>query len=156
ATFHLRRPQPALVALLASGWSPVYPCHVPAKDMRTQPVGTGPFKFVEFRPNEVAKTAKNPDYWKKDRPYLDGIEWHIMPDRPTGNLTFIGGKFDIISPYGTTLPLMRDIKASVPNADCVLTSTNVSRNLIMNPGKPPFDNADLRRAVALSLDRKAF
>ena len=47
-TFHLRRPQPAFVAVLASGLSPVYPCHVPARDMRSHPIGTGPFKFVEF------------------------------------------------------------------------------------------------------------
>ena len=77
-TFHLKRPQPALLSLLASGWSPVYPCHVPPRDMRTHPIGTGPFKFVEFKPNEVVKTARNPDYWKPGRPYLDGIEWHIM------------------------------------------------------------------------------
>jgi peptide/nickel transport system substrate-binding protein len=156
ATFHLKRPQPALLALLASGWSPVYPCHVPARDMRTKPVGTGPFKFVEFRPNEVVKTAKNPDYWKPGRPYLDGIEWHIMPDRSTRNLSFIAGKFDVISPYGTTVPLLQDIKSQVPQANCVMTSTNVSRNVIMNPEKPPFDNQEVRRAVGLTLDRKAF
>ena len=51
-TFHLKRPQPAFIALLASGFSPVYPCHVPARDMRQHPIGTGPFKFVEFKPNE--------------------------------------------------------------------------------------------------------
>jgi peptide/nickel transport system substrate-binding protein len=156
ATFHLKRPQPALLALLASGWSPVYPCHVPARDMRTKPVGTGPFKFVEFKPNEVVKTAKNPDYWKPGRPYLDGIEWHIMPDRSTRNLSFIAGKFDVISPYGTTVPLLQDIKSQVPQANCVMTSTNVSRNVIMNPEKPPFDNQEVRRAVGLTLDRKAF
>src|SRR5215207_8625022 len=77
ATFHLKRPQPALVMLLASGWSPVYPCHVPPREMRTKPVGTGPFKFVEFRPNEVVKTARNPDYWKPGRPDVDGVEWQI-------------------------------------------------------------------------------
>src|SRR5437660_4514684 len=156
ATFHLKRPQPALLALLASGWSPVYPCHVPPAQLRTHPIGTGPFKFVEFKPNEVVKTARNPDYWKPGRPYLDGIEWQIMPDNATRNLAFIAGNFDIISPYGTTVPLLQDIKAQVPDANCVMTSTNVSRNLIMNPEKPPFDNPEIRRAVALSLDRKAF
>jgi peptide/nickel transport system substrate-binding protein len=156
ATFHLKRPQPYFLALLAAGWSPVYPCHVPPNTMRTHPVGTGPFKFVEFRPNEVVKTARNQDYWKKGRPYLDGIEWHIIKDIATRNLTFIAGKFDISSPYGTTVPLLNDVKAQKPDAVCVLTATNVSRNLIMNPQKPPFDNAELRRAVALSLDRKAF
>src|SRR5713226_255622 len=39
-TFHLKRPQPALLALLASGWSPVYPCHVPPAQLRTHPIGT--------------------------------------------------------------------------------------------------------------------
>ncbi len=48
ASFHLKRPQPALLALLASGLSPVYPCHVSPAQMRQQPIGTGPFKFVEF------------------------------------------------------------------------------------------------------------
>ena len=57
ATFRLKRPQPALLALLASGWSPVYPCHVPAREMRQRPIGTGPFKFVEFKPNEHIKVV---------------------------------------------------------------------------------------------------
>ena len=156
ATFHLKRPQPAFLSLLAAGWSPVYPCHVPPREMRTKPIGTGPFKFVEFRPNEVVKTERNPDYWKPGRPYVDGIEWQIMPDNATRNLAFIAGTHDIASPYGTTVPLLQDVMNQAPQAQCVLTSTNVSRNLILNPEKPPFDNADLRRAVALSLDRKAF
>ncbi len=79
-TFHLKLPQPSFLALLASGHSPVYPCHVSPREMRTKPIGTGPFKFVEFKPNETIKVTKNPDYWKKDRPYLDGIEYTIMKD----------------------------------------------------------------------------
>src|SRR5712692_10410882 len=51
-TFHLKRSQPAFIALLASGFSPVYPCHVSPRDMRSHPIGTGPFKFVEFKPHE--------------------------------------------------------------------------------------------------------
>src|SRR3984893_10432264 len=155
-TFHLKRPQPALLSLLASGWSPVYPCHVPARDMRTHPIGTGPFKFVEFKPNEVVKTARNPDYWKPGRPYLDAIEWHIIPNVATRNLTFIAGTFDISSPYGTSVPLLEEVKSQAPQAICELTATNVSRNLILNPQKPPFDKPELRQAVALSLDRQAF
>ncbi len=42
-TFHLKQPQPALLALLASGWAPIFPCHVPAREMRSRPIGTGPF-----------------------------------------------------------------------------------------------------------------
>src|SRR6516162_1239263 len=58
-SFRLKQPQPALLALLASGWAPIYPCHVPARDMRSHPIGTGPFKFVTFKPNEFIKVAKN-------------------------------------------------------------------------------------------------
>ena len=58
--FHLKRPQPAFIALLASGFSPVYPCHVSPGDMRQHPIGTGPFKFVEYKPNESIKVARNP------------------------------------------------------------------------------------------------
>ena len=65
-TFHLKQPQPALLALLASGWSPIYPCHVPAREMRQHPIGTGPFRFGEFKPNEYIKVTRNPDYWKKE------------------------------------------------------------------------------------------
>src|SRR5438552_18536540 len=41
-TFHLKRAQPAFLALLATGWTPIYPCHVSPRDMRTRPIGTGP------------------------------------------------------------------------------------------------------------------
>jgi hypothetical protein len=44
-TFRLKRPQPALLALIASGWAPIYPCHVSPRDMRSRPIGTGPFKI---------------------------------------------------------------------------------------------------------------
>ena len=60
AVFNLERPQPALLTLLASGYSPIYPCHVPPAQMRQHPIGTGPFKFVEFKPNEHIKVAKKP------------------------------------------------------------------------------------------------
>ena len=59
-TFKLKQPQPYLLTLMASGWSPIYPCHVPAREMRQHPIGTGPFKFVDFKPNEYIKVTKNP------------------------------------------------------------------------------------------------
>ena len=57
-TFHLKRPQPSFIALLASGVSPVYPCRISPRDMRSHPIGTGPFKFVEFKPNESIKLIR--------------------------------------------------------------------------------------------------
>src|SRR6201997_2495374 len=155
-TFHLRRPQPAFIALLASGFSPVYPCHVPPRDMRSHPIGTGPFKFVEFKPNEYIKLTKNPDYWKPGKPYLDGVEWTIIPNRATQSLAFVAGQFDMTFSYSLTVPLLNDAKSQLPTAICELTQDSINRNLLINREKPPFDNRDLRRAMALSLDRQAF
>src|SRR2546421_7938260 len=154
-TFVLKQPQPAFLALLASGFSPVYPCHVPAKDMRQHPIGTGPFKFVEFKPNESVKLSRNADYWKAQRPYLDGIEYTIIRNMSTAVLTFVSGKLDITF-GGLTVPLTRQVTEQAPQADCELNPTNVSRNLLINPNAKPFDNPEVRRAMALSLDRKAF
>ena len=156
ASFNLKRPQPSLLSLLASGYTPVYPCHVSPADMRTKPVGTGPFKFVEFKANESIKLARNPDYWKKGLPYLDGIEFTIIPNRSTAILGFVSGKFDMTFPTEVSIPLLKDVKSQAPNAVCVVEPNNVSTNIIVNSSNPPFDNIDVRRAMALALDRKAF
>src|ERR1044071_5073903 len=155
-TFHLKRPQPAFIALLASGYSPIYPCHVSPAQMRQHPIGTGPFKFVEFKPNEYIKVTKNPDYWKKGRPYLDGIEYTIVPNRSTAILGFIAGQFDVTWPYSVTVPLLKDVKKEAPQANCQLRTNNATTNLLVNRDQPPFDNGDLRRAMMLALDRKSF
>jgi peptide/nickel transport system substrate-binding protein len=155
-TFHLKRPQPALLTLLASGWSPVYPCHVSPREMRSHPIGTGPFKFVEFKPNEHITLARNPDYWKQERPYLDGVEYTISRNRSTVILAFIAGKFDLTFAGTVTIPLMHDIQSQMPDAICQSNPGSVNTNLIVNRDAPPFDNTDLRRAMALGLDRTAF
>jgi peptide/nickel transport system substrate-binding protein len=155
-TFHLKRPQPGFLELLASGWSPIYPCHVSPRDMRQHPIGTGPFKFVEFKPNEHIWVARNPDYWKEGHPYLDRIEYTILKNRSTVILAFIAGKYDLTFAGSVTIPLMRDIQSQMPQAVCESNPGSVNTNLIVNRDAPPFDNPDLRRAMALSLDRKAF
>jgi peptide/nickel transport system substrate-binding protein len=156
-TFHLKRPQPAFLMALADGHQAIYPCHVPAREMRGHPIGTGPFKFVEFRPNERIAVTRNPAYWKKDRPYLDGIEYTVIRNVSTAVLAFVSGKFDMTFAYFLSIPLVRDIESQMPQAICELTPDGgQNRNLIVNRDMPPFDNPDLRRAMALSLDRKAF
>ena len=155
-TFHLKRRQPSFIALLAAGWSPVYPCHVSSAAMRTKPIGTGPFRFVEYRLNEVIRMERNPDYWKKGLPYLDGIEYRIVPNRSTRMLGFIAGKFDMTYPTDVTPSLLKDIMTQAPDTQCTMRRTNVDTNLIINRDVPPFDNPDIRRALALALDRKSF
>src|SRR5437016_388264 len=153
-TFHLKRPQPSLLSMLATGWTPMYPCHVSPAQMRQHPIGTGPFKFVEFKPNQSIAVTRNPDYWKPGRPYLDGIEYKIIQDVSTRLLSFIAGNEDVY--FGVTIPQLKDVKNKVPQAICDMFVANVARNMIVNRDAPPFDNPDLRRAMSLTIDRQAF
>jgi len=153
-SFHLKQPQPSLLSMLATGWTPIYPCHVPPAQMRLHPIGTGPFKFVEFKPNQHIKVTRNPDYWKPGRPYLDGIEYRIIQDVSTRLLSFMAGNEDVY--LGVTMPQLKDTKNKVPQAICDIFVANVPRNLLVNSDVPPFDNAELRRAMSLTIDRQAF
>jgi peptide/nickel transport system substrate-binding protein len=156
AAFVLKRPQPAFIALLASGMSPVYPCHVSPTQMRQHPIGTGPFKFVEFKPNEYIKVSKNPDYWKPGLPYLDAIEYTLLRDRSTTILAFVAGKYELTFAGTLTVPLTHDLQKQRPDAICEIPPGSVSTNLIVNRDKPPFDKPELRKAMSLTIDRQAF
>src|SRR6266478_4035249 len=103
ATFELSEPQPSLPVLLASAFSAGYPCHVPQAVMRTKPVGTGPFKR-----GESIRLVRNPDYFKKDRPYLDEIAVRTIDNRATRMLAFATGDYDITFPSDVSVPLLKD------------------------------------------------
>ena len=74
----------------------------------------------------------------------------------TGVLAFLAGKVDMTSPYYLQVPVLNDVMNQDPEAICNLLPVNVNRNVMMNRDAPPFNDSDLRRAVALGLDRKAF
>jgi peptide/nickel transport system substrate-binding protein len=156
ATFNLNRPQSGFIMMLASGYTPVYPCHVNAQKMRTEPVGTGPFKFAAFKRNESIKVVRNPDYWKKGKPHVDAIEWRIISNRSTRILAFVAGEFDMTFNNDVAIPLLKDVKAQAPKAICEVNPEYVSRNLIVNRDSPPFNDPKVRKAMVLALDRDAF
>ena len=155
-SFQLGRPQPSFLALIASGFSPVYPCHVSAATMRTKPIGTGPFKVVDFNPNVTIKLTRNTDYWRKDRPYLDGIEFKVIANRATAMLAFVADEIDMTFPGEVSIPLLADLRKQVPKSVCEVRPTNVSTNLIINHAAPPFNNPELIKAIMLGIDRKGF
>jgi peptide/nickel transport system substrate-binding protein len=100
--------------------------------------------------------VRNPHYWKKGRPYLDAIDWRVIPNRSTRILAFVAGEFDLTFDSDVTIPLMKDVASGAPKAICGLRPTGVSTNLIVNRDSPPFNDAKVRSAMALALDRKAF
>ena len=155
-TFNLGRPQPSFFTFLAGGFSPVYPCHVNGREMRQKPIGTGPFKVVEFKASDFIKLTKNTEYWKPGRPYLDGFEWKLIPNRSTRVLAFIAGEFDTTFVQDLSVALVRDIKGQAPTAHCEMNANNNQGQLLVNRDVPPFDNEKIRRAMMLAMDRPAF
>ncbi len=151
-SFRLGRPQPSFLTFFASGWFPVYPCHVDGRVMRQKPIGTGPFMLKSLEPGKMIRLVRNPNYWKPGRPYLDGIDMPIIASTSTRNLAFIAGETDMYTPSAT---LLADVKAKVPDAVCVVGLSHAYTQLLMNPAVPPFGDARIRKAMALTIDRDA-
>lgn len=154
--FRLNQPQPSLLMLLASGYSPIYPAHIPPAQLRTQCIGTGPFRQKEYRQGEVFELEKNPNYFIKDRPYLDGIRYIMIKDRATRTAALQAKQVDIAFPGETTKTIAESLQQSNPDIVIIQTSQNVNDNMLINFTRPPFNNAKLRKAINLAIDRKAY
>jgi peptide/nickel transport system substrate-binding protein len=152
--FRLKRPQPSLLLMLASGYSPVYAAHVPPASYRSSCVGTGPFKVKEWRLGEYVEFVKNPDYFVKGRPYLDGLKYIVIKERGTRTAALQAGQLDVAFPGETTKSIAEQLKAAVPKLVVTPASQNVTDNIIMNVKKPPFDNPKVRLAVSYAIDRR--
>jgi peptide/nickel transport system substrate-binding protein len=154
--FHLKRPQPSLLMMLASAYSPVYPAHVPLTEFRSRCVGTGPFKLKEWRKGESIELMRNPDYWVPNRPHLDGIKYVIIQERGTRFAALQAGRLDISFPAEATKAIADQLKASGAKLVFHQVANNNNDNLLMNITRPPFDNVKVRRAISLAMDRRGY
>jgi peptide/nickel transport system substrate-binding protein len=154
--FRLKRPQPSLLMLLASGYSPVYPAHVPPAEFRTKCVGTGPFKLKEWRKGEFVEYVKNPDYFVKGRPYLDGLKYVVITERGTKFAALQAGRLDAAFPNDETKTIAEQVVKAEPRIVMQVNGTNVNDNLLLNTTRPPFNNMKLRQAISHAIDRRGF
>ena len=152
--FRLKRPQPGLLAMLASGYSPVYAAHVNPAAYRTGCIGTGPFKVKEWRKGEFVDYVKNPDYFVKGRPYLDSLRYVVIKERGTRVAALQAGQLDVSFPGEITKTSAGQLKKAVPQLVQTPVATSVNENIIMNMKKPPFDNQKVRLAISYAIDRK--
>jgi len=141
----------------------ILPKHVlEGKDVLTydaynrSPLGTGPFKFAEWKPGEYVRVVKNPDYWRgADMPKLDEIVFSFIPDPNTRLNGLKAGEFDI----GQILPnQVKEVATlpgykvdSVPSNRWVIFETNVFNER----GKKLFSDPNVRKAIYQAIDRQA-
>jgi peptide/nickel transport system substrate-binding protein len=154
--FHLKRPQPSLLLMLASGDSPIYPAHVPPAEQRTRCVGTGPFKLKEWKRGEYVDYVRNPDYFVKGRPYLDGIRYLIVTERGTRTAALQAGRADAASPLDSSPQIAAQLRTAVPGMVITRVGAGNADNLLLNITKPPFNDPRVRRALSRAVDRQAF
>ena len=154
--FRLKRPQPSLLMLLASGYTPVYPAHVPVAEFRTKCIGTGPFKVKEWKKGESVEYVKNPDYFVKGRPYLDGLKYVVIVERGTKFAALQAGRLDASFPGDATKTIAEQVVKAEPRIMLTVNGQNVNDNLLLNATKPPFNNVKLRQAMSLAIDRTAY
>jgi peptide/nickel transport system substrate-binding protein len=154
--FRLKRPQPSLLLMLASGYAPIYPAHVPVSDLRAKCMGTGPFKLKEYRQGELIEFTKNPDYFVKGRPYLDGIRYTIIKERGTRYSALQTGREDIPFIWEVAKTIAEATKRDAPQLVLVESSTNVNDHIIVNFRKPLFKDPRIWKAINLAVDRKGY
>ena len=117
----------------------------------TQPIGTGPFKFVEWKPANYAKFVRFDDYWMKGHPYLDADILRPVPDDNARLTAVLTGDVDL----GWKLPhadVARLIKEKPKGVELAFGS---GYNLILcfNMEKAPFKDVRIRQAVAYAIDK---
>jgi peptide/nickel transport system substrate-binding protein len=160
--FHLRNAAPYLIRALSGYESPMLPKHLfENSDLRDNPlgnapIGTGPYRFVEWERGEHIRLERNPDYWKPGLPYLDGILVRFMPDPATRAEALETGKLHFAA-FG-----------ALPNADAIrlrdlghigvttqgYSMINPMALLEIDTTRPPFDKKEVRQAIAHAIDRK--
>ena len=154
--FRLRRPSASFLASLASPFNWIYKADILARDVHwyeKNVMGTGPFTFVEYVRGSHWVGRRNPAYWDKSKPYLDGYRALFVKDS-AAQVAAIRGQRAMIQFRGFSPPerdsLVQALGARVTVQESPWECWNP---LALNHEKKPFDDRRVRRALSLALDR---
>jgi peptide/nickel transport system substrate-binding protein len=118
---------------------------------RSHPIGTGPFKFVEYVRDSKLTYARNPDYWEAGKPYLDGVVYNVVSDETVRKLMFQRGDLSILGAAGITAQELQKsgaIMKSQSGGTFGLVPDSANAN-------SPFAKLAVRQAVSYAIDREA-
>jgi peptide/nickel transport system substrate-binding protein len=129
------------------------PAQLDSPDCDTKMIGTGPFKLDSFDPTTGnVSVSKNPTYWRKGLPYLDGINFIVQEESSQRWSGLEGGQFDITHGSGGNDLSKAQAISGVQTTLEPKGRQEISQTLV-NVTRPPLDDVDARRAVALAVNR---
>jgi peptide/nickel transport system substrate-binding protein len=160
---HGKGPSGLLLPLFANGWSMIIPKHIVEKDpvnaLKTTVMGTGPFRLKEPPTSSLWKYERNPEYFQKDRPFLNAIEIHIMTDAQSLVAALLSKRVF----WSDSFPhpnMDRDLSQSAAQQNPQLVRSSspmlLVYHLTLQTEKPPFDDLRVRQAISEALQRDAF
>lgn len=161
AIFNLENPAPYMLRALSGYESPMVPKHllegtdVRNSELATNPVGTGAYKFVEWKKGQYIRLDKNENYWKEGLPYLDRIVGRFIPDASTRTAAMENGEV-MYGAYGA-IPNIDAVRLRDMDSFSVTTDgysmINPMALIEFNTVEGPFTDAAIRKAISLTLDR---
>ena len=120
-------------------------------------IGTGPFILERYEPNVKTVFKRNPDYFLKDQPYVDGVEWLVLDDPSTGLAMYRAGQIDCgpAPNWGVRQQDLESLKKSHPRLLYQDFLSNVTSSVVyLRNDMPPFNDVRVRRAISLAIDRQ--
>ena len=149
--FRMKDVDASFLSLLALGDSVILPSPIP-EDLASHPVGTGPFRFVEWRTGDLLRLERFPGYYRPEVPKLERVTFRFISDPASALASLLAGDVDLIAriPAETALAVKDD-----PRFQTVAGPQNLVQLLAMNKARAPFSKLEVRQAIACALDRAA-
>ena len=149
--FHLAHPWPAFINIISNELALLAfipsPKAVDAEIHHRKPVGTGPFKYNEWRGGDHFIVLKNHQYWQKGKPLLEKVVFRTIPDHQARYASLVAGQLDVvILDRGNLIQKAKDDPSLYANK----VDGNGAEIILMNTRQPPLDDLRVRRALALA------
>lgn len=162
AVFHLKNPAPYMLRALSGYESPIVPKHllegtdIKSADLANNPVGTGPFKFTEWKKGQYIRLDKNEDYWKEGLPHVERVVARFIPDASTRTAAMENG--EVLYTGYNGIPNIDAVRLRDRDDISVTTDgysmINPMALLEFNTKEGPFTDPAVRRAISNAVDRQ--